>query len=174
MPSHRPCRCPHIAPYPPYAIRNVIVTGMVTTAIATSWYASESAKGIAAIYPIIMPGEVKFLYAYMQHLSNLSSSFSAQFLELTLRQLHWRIGTCSMVPSLGRLALGQLYNWLWLWSWHDDATSARLGSQAFTLGLAALAATGQQPQWFGLQERSCWFSRATVRDWLDGYNRMYK
>lgn len=62
MPNHRPCRCPHIAPYPPYAIRNVIVTGMVTTAIAMSWYASESAKGIAAIYLIIMPGEVEFYF----------------------------------------------------------------------------------------------------------------
>lgn len=36
MPNHRPCHCPHIAPYPPYAIRNVIVIGMVTTAIAMS------------------------------------------------------------------------------------------------------------------------------------------
>lgn len=140
MPNPRPCRCPHIAPYPPYAIRNVIVTGMVTTAIATSWYASESAKGIADIYLIIMPGESLIQF--------LISSISLTFLPSFVRSFsNSRCASC-----IGESARAQ-------WFRHSDGW--RSGSSTIGSGSGHGMMTQQVPG--SGHKRSPWDSLPSLR-----------
>lgn len=76
MQNLRPCRCRRIAPYPPYGIRNAIVTGMAITAIATNWFVSVSGKGIAAICPITMLGNYHIERLAVNHYINSMFHFS--------------------------------------------------------------------------------------------------
>lgn len=71
-------------------------------------------------------------------------------LHLSMRLLYRRVGTCPMVPSLRRMALGQLDLGLGLGPRPHDDIAEQLRPQALPVGLLAVAAAGQQHERFGL------------------------